>query len=463
MTDCKLKTGIVRTIGRLLCATFAITAIAVSAQAQDAAKSVTLINNARIFDGHSDKLTAPMSVLIDGNKITKIAASITAPPGAVVIDAGGRTMSPGFMDAHAHIMWQQTVAESFRSDAEYTALFGAQMAKLYLSRGYTTIRDVGGNDFALRRAIDKGLVEGPRIYSSGAFISQSGGHGDLRLPTDATVFEGGQQASLVKFGHAIVVDGVPDVMKAVRENLRKGASQIKLVAGGGAASESDPLDVVQYTPEEMRAAVQVATDWGTYVTVHAYTPAAIRRAVEAGVKCVEHGNLIDEAAMQLMKEKGIWLSPQVTVYTNFPKGYTPDQYKKFELAKSGIDKMFTTAKKIGFDRIGFGTDIIVDAKAIANINEEFVLRKQWFSNAEILKQATSNNGQLVALSGARNPYPGKLGVIEEGALADLLLINGNPLADISILTNPEANLALIMKDGKVYKNLIAGGSASASN
>jgi len=224
--------------------------------------------------------------------------------------------------------------------------------------------------------------------------------------------------------------------------------------GGGTGSYADPLDVVEFTDEEIRAAVQAAADWGTYVLAHVYNSNGIRRAVDNGVKSIEHGQLVDEATLKYMMDKGVWLSPQVIAFRDIPKGYTEDQANKHRQAQAGIDNMFTLCKKIGFTNVAFGSDIFTDPEELKRINDEFVLRTKWFTPAEVLRQATSRTAELLALSGPRDPYPGKKGVIEEGALADILLINGDPLKDISILTRPEENLALIMKDGKIFKNTV---------
>jgi imidazolonepropionase-like amidohydrolase len=247
--------------------------------------------------------------------------------------------------------------------------------------------------------------------------------------------------------------------KAVRENLRQGATQIKIAVGGGTGSYADPLDVVEFTPEKIRAAMQAAADWGTYVMAHVYNSDGIRRAVDNGVKSIEHANLVDEATLRYTKDKDIWLSPQVIVYTFIPKGYTEDQANKHRQAYAGIDNMFTLCKKIGYTKIAFGSDIITDPETLERINDEFKFRAKWFTPAEILRRATSNSAELLALSGPRNPYPGKPGVIEEGAYADILLINGDPLKDITILTKPEEDLSLIMKDGKIYKNTVTASQA----
>lgn len=438
----------------------ATTAAAQLAQPSETAKPVTLITNARVFNGRSDALTAPMSVLVDGNVIARIAQRIDAPAGATVIDAGGRTMTPGFIDAHYHLMIQMSSALLVIGSDEYYHAFNAvPMARSTLERGFTTVRDVSGNTFSMKRAIDRGLIEGPRIYPSGPMISQTAGHADARLASDRSPAQGGHYSPLVELGYNTVADGVPEVLKATRENLRRGASQIKIAVGGGTGSESDPLDVAEFRPEEIRAAVEAAGDWNTYVTAHVYTNAGIRRAIDNGVKCIEHGQLMDEATMRLMKDKGIWWSPQVSVFTFIPPTYNADQKRKHEQAFDGLDAAFRTAKKIGFDRIAFGTDIVTDPDKFRAANEEFVHRMKWFTPAEILRQATYNNAQLLAMSGPRNPYPGKLGVIEEGAIADLLLINGDPLQDISILVDYRKNVALIMKDGVIYKDVIGGNAA----
>jgi imidazolonepropionase-like amidohydrolase len=264
----------------------------------------------------------------------------------------------------------------------------------------------------------------------------------------------GRPDRLVRSGDMLVVDGVPEVLKGVREQLRRGASQIKIAVGGGTGSIADPLEVVEFTPEEIRAVTQAAGDFKTYVIAHVYNNEGIRRAIDNGVKSIEHGNLIDRATLQYMMDNDVWLSPQVSVYTYIPAGFNEDQAVKHRRAYSGIDEMFKTAKEIGFKNIVFGSDIISSPKEIETILGEFNKRTKWFSNIEILRQATSNGGKLLELSGAMNPYKeGKLGVIEEGAYADLLLIDGNPIKDITAVANHD-NFQVIMKDGAVYKNTL---------
>jgi imidazolonepropionase-like amidohydrolase len=434
-----------------LCTTLALCA---TVMAQDAGPNPTiLINNANIFNGTSDKLAAGMSVLVEGNKIARIAKSITAPSGATVIDAKGRTMTPGFIAAHEHLIGQMPFMDAMFEDTRYMGYVAAWTVGIYLKHGFTTVRDMGGNSLSLKIAVDRGYIDGPRIYSSGAIISETGGHAEHRTLAQGSKLAGSPWDNLVVMGDCAIADGVPEVLKATRENLRMGASQIKIATAGGIA-EGDPLDAVEWTAEEVQAATRAAADWGTYVTTHTYTREGVLRAIENGVKCIEHGNLLDEETLRLMQTKGIWLSPQIMVFKNEIKGLDEEQKKKYEAVTQGTESLFAMAKKIGYEKLAFGTDIVTDPKTLQRMNEEFVHRTKWFTPAEVLRQATSVNAELMAMSGKRNPYPGKLGVIEEGAYADLLLINGDPLKDISILTKPEENLALIMKDGKIYKNMV---------
>lgn len=429
-------------------------AIAVSMAATAQNSPSTLITGARLFDGIGDELIEGQDVLIQDGKIARIAADIAPPDGVPVIDAKGRVMTPGFIDSHAHLMLQMSYAEGLHQDEFYHAYIATRTARQYLMHGFTSVRDVMGNTYSLKNVIDQGIVTGPRIYPSGAFISQSSGHGDHRTAVNKSNNIQRDPDLFTKYFHAAVVDGRPEVLNITREALRRGSSQIKIGVGGGTGTQTDPLDVIQFTEDEIRAAVEAADDWHTYVTAHVYNSDGIQRAVRAGVKCIEHGQLMDEETMRLMKKEGIWLSPQVIVYTFIPRGYTEDQAAKHRQAFAGIDNMFKMAKRLGFEKIAFGTDIITDPAMIERMNEEFVLRSEWFDNAEVLRQATSKSAELLALSGPRNPYPGKLGVIEEGAHADLLLINGNPLEDLSILTQYEDSLALIMKGGQIFKNTL---------
>jgi len=414
-----------------------------------------LFANVNVFDGKSDSLQPNMNVLVVGNKIQTISQDeIEINNDTIVIDGKGRTLSPGFIDAHAHMMFQLSLDETLTTDEFYQAYVATQTADTYLMHGFTTVRDVSGNSFSLKKSIDRGIIDGPRIYPSGAMVSQTSGHSDHRLDAQDSALVGGEPSLLMKYGHVAVADGEAEVLKAVRENLRRGATQIKIAVGGGVGSFADPLDVTEFTPAEIRAAVQAANDWGTYVAAHVYNSDGIRRAVDNGVISIEHGNLVDEPTLLYMKEHDVWLSPQVLVFQSDLKGFTADQIKKQEQARAGLDNMFTLAKKIGYEKIVFGSDFLTDPDQLENnLNDEFTARAKWFIPSEIMQQATSKAGELLALSGPRNPY-GKIGVIEEGAMADLVLINGNPLEDITILANPDDNFSIIMKDGNIYKNIL---------
>src|SRR5215467_11592860 len=282
--------------------------------AQDVQPTIVLFQNVRIFDGKSGTLSGPSNVLVRGNKIERISTDpIPTDRSAttVLIDGGGRTLMPGLIDAHWHTMLvRPTVARFLTADIGYLNLMAGAEATDTLMRGFTTVRDMGGPAFGLKRAIDEGVVAGPRIFPSGAIITVTSGHGDFRQPFEIPRTLGAPQSRGEQLGAAMIADSPDEVRLRVREQLMLGASQIKLTGGGGVASPHSPLDVSTFTEAELRAAVEAADNWGTYVTVHAYTPKAIRGAIDAGVKCIEHGHLMDDATARLMAEKGIWLSTQ---------------------------------------------------------------------------------------------------------------------------------------------------------
>jgi imidazolonepropionase-like amidohydrolase len=379
----------------------------------------------------------------------------------VVLDGGGRTLMPGLIDMHWHAMMvRATPTALLADDVGYTNLMAGAEATDTLMRGFTTVRDVGGPAFGLKRAIDEGLTVGPRIYPSGAMISITGGHGDFRQTHEVPRRVGGPLTRAEQIGGSMIADSPDEVRLRVREQLMLGASQIKLTAGGGVASPYSPLDVSTFTEEEVRAAVEAAGNWGTYVTVHAYTSVAIQRSIAAGVQCIEHGLLMDEATAQLMAEKGTWLSTQPLpeeLGQAFPPG-SPRRLK-FEQVLRGIETTYGFAKKYKL-KTAFGTDILF-SQALAQLQGALLAKlASWYKPQEALKMATSDNAQLLALSGPRNPYTGKLGGVGEGALADLLLVDGNPLKNINLVADPAKNFVVIMKDGKVYKNLLGAGLQS---
>ena len=421
--------------------------------------AVTLFKNVRIFDGKAEKLTDPGSVMVRGNIIERVSSgSIETPADAdvTVIDGGGRTLMPGLIDAHWHAMLvRPPVASLLTADAGYLNLLAGAEATDTLLRGFTTVRDVGGPTFGLKQAIDQGVLVGPRIFPSGAIITITGGHGDFRPFTDLPRTLGGPLTRQETTGASMVADSPDEVRVRVREQLMQGASQIKLTAGGGVASPHSPLDASTFTEPELRAAVEAAENWGTYVTVHAYTPAAIKRSIAAGVKCIEHGQLMDESTAKLMAERGIWLSIQPfpdELADAFPRG--SEQWQKAQEVFAGTNTAYTLAKRYKL-KTAWGTDILFSPGLAKQQGALLAKLVKWYTPAQALVMATGTNAQLLAMSGKRSPYPGKLGVVEEGALADLLLVDGDPIADIKLVADPAKNFVLIMKDGKIYKNTLS--------
>src|SRR5262245_46259141 len=420
---------------------------------QTIAQETTLFTNVRIFNGKSGTLSPPSNVLVHGNKIEKISTSpINAIGPPRVIDGRGMTLMPGLIDMHWHAMLIRSTPADLMGGVGYVNFLAADEAKDTLMRGFTTVRDVGGPVFDLKRAIDEGIVEGPRIYPSGAVITVTSGHGDFRTFSDLPRQIGGPLTRGEQVGAFAIADSPDEVRVRTREQLMQGASQIKLTAGGGVSSPFSPIDAVTFTPAELRAAVEAAQNWGTYVTVHAFTSEAIKEAIAVGVKCIEHGFLMDEATAKLMADKGIWLSTQPLpeeMRTGLPVGSV--QREKAEEVWPGISRTYEFARKYKI-KTAFGTDIIFQPALARRQGAVLASLTRWYTPAEALIMATSTNSELLVLSGKRNPYPGKLGVVEEGALADLLLVNGDPIANIRLIEDPATNFVVIMKDGKVYKN-----------
>lgn len=416
----------------------------------------TLITNVDVFDGTSSRASKGVSVLITDNKIAAIGVRVAAPEGAATIDGGGRFLMPGLIDGHSHLSIIAGVREL--QDMHWDEI-GARMAvraENTLLRGFTSVRDLGGPVFGLKAAVDAGAVVGPRIYPSGALISQTSGHGDFRKPRDLHPFLDGGSSQMQRLGYYRIVDGPAQMLAVVRENLRNGATQVKLMGSGGVGSDFDPIDSVQFRPEEIQAATNALADWGTYAASHLHNDAAIKRALENGVKSIDHGSQMTDESMRLLQDKGAYLNPQFAwnVMVNKAGFLTEFQLQKAAIVIDNIDNNMALIRKyrqpITFNIDAFGPYELWSALCAL----EFTERAKYFSNEEILRQATSTTAGLLALSGKRNPYPGKLGVIEQGAYADLLIVDGNPLEDISVLSDPQNNFKLIMKDGKIYKNAL---------
>lgn len=413
----------------------------------------TIFRNVRVLDVVDGRLGPPTSVVIRGNTIAAIGPSAdVADSKAEIIDGKGRTLMPGLIDVHVHLTFGAVLLSDLydpKTTAEQLGAAAAKSATDMLLRGFTAVRDMGGPIFPLKRAIDSGKVRGPRIWPSGAIISQTSGHGDFRTPNERSRRFFGKPSRAEEEGATFIADGRDEVLTATRENLRMGASQIKIMGGGGTSSAYDPIDVTQYTLDEMKAAVDAASDWNTYVAVHAYTPRAVRRAMEAGVRCIEHGQLLDEPTVKLMAQKGIWLSAQNLIADS--PNMTAERRAKRKGIVEGNARIWPLAKKYGV-KLAWGTDILFEPELNAEQNRLILSLKQWFSPAEILRLVTYDNAQLLALSGPRAPYPGRLGVVQVGALADLLLVDGDPLSNIDLLADPQTKFQVIMKDGVIYKN-----------
>lgn len=419
-------------------------------------RSEVVFRDVRVFDGQSDHLSEAADVVVSGNLVRSVSIASRADDGdltGVVINGGGRVLMPGLIDVHAHIAFATIpLTAATLAGADYLAIRGAVAATQMLMRGFTSARDSGGPVFGIKLAIDQRLVPGPRIWPSGAMISQTSGHGDFRMPYEVPRGSCGWLSHSELVGAAAIADGVDEVLRAAREQLRGGASQVKMMAGGGVASSYDPIDVTEFTEPELHAGVEAAENWGTYVMVHAYTPRSVQQALRAGVRCIEHGHLLDEETVAMIAEHGAWWSVQPFLDDEdaipLPN---PASKAKYQEVVAGTERAYELAARYSV-KLAWGTDTLFDADLATKQGKQLAKMKRWYTPAQILKMATSTNAQLLAMSAPRNPYPGLLGVIEEGALADLLLVNGNPLENIDLLATPDTSFAVIMKDGVIYKN-----------
>lgn len=422
-----------------------------------AAEKRLVIRNVRVFDGTKSAVTTNTDVLIEGAHIVDVLRSpvgSSADGSTIEIDGGGRFLMPGMSDAHVHLMGNANNYLDFITGAN-GLLFGNTIAEArrMLLRGFTTVRDMGGDTAAVQGLINKGEFLGPRIFPSQAMISQTSGHGDFAFVYETPRRFGGNPSRTDSIGFTRVVDGVDGVITAVREQLRRGASQIKLTTGGGAASMYDPLYTLQFHPEEIRAAVQAAEDYGTYVATHVYTVAGVNRAIDAGVRSIEHGHLADEPTIARIAEKEIWLSMQPFAEDDhhYPD---PDRAQKNREICQGTESVYTWAKQHGA-KVAFGTDLLLEPESAQRQSVMAARLGKYYSNIDVLKMLTSGNASLFEMSGERNPYgAARLGVIEKGAWADLLLFDGDPVDDISVIADPDKNLTVIIKDGKVVKNTL---------
>jgi imidazolonepropionase-like amidohydrolase len=416
--------------------------------------SKALFRQLRLLDGKSDTLRTGVQVLVEGNRIAAIDTTNSAPPSdATVIDCGDRVLMPGMIDAHWHTLYAAVpMAVLMAGDPGFVFAASTAEAERTLLRGFTTVRDLGGPVFSFKQAIDSSVIPGPRIFPAGAMITTTGGHGDLRMPTEIPRSAG--QLSVSELGgNAAIADSVGDLKLRVREQLLQGASQVKLVGGGGVSSPRSPLDMSTFSEEELRAAVDVARDWNTYVTVHAYAPNTVQRAIAAGAACIEHAHLMDEETARIMADKGVWLSTQPFLTKEDVARQTGPAVKRMQQVFAGTPKVYDLIRRYGI-KAAWGSDVLFSPELTPRQSIMLTHLSHWYTNAETLRMATSVNAELLALSNLRNPYPGKLGVIEEGSFADMLVLNGNPLENIRLIEDPEGNLAVIMKDGRIHKNTL---------
>lgn len=409
-----------------------------------------LIENVRVFNGVDDSLQAG-HVLVANGIIAEISEqTIDVGDDVVIIDGGNRVLSPGFIDLHVHLTMHIPAGDSGQHDTLFGA-YAVDAARHFLDSGFTTIRDAGGTHPDLARAINSGSLYGPRVFPSGAIVSQTAGHGDSRGGNDAHPNHVSGNPYMAG-DNSVLADGVDQTLTAVRENLKNGATQIKIMGGGGVMSEFDPIHTLQPSPAEIRAAVQAASDWGTYVLAHAYTSEAIQRLVENGVKCIEHGLLIDDKTARLVADNDVAISTQITIFKALAsmEGLTDNNREKAVLVAAGQGNLIRLIKK--YDILtGFSTDFILGQYHM--LPQEFANRGEYWTPAEVLNQATAQSAEIIRMSGKLNRY-GNFGEIREGWIADLLLINGEPLQDLSVFEDPDAALVLIMKDGMIVKSAL---------
>ncbi len=413
-----------------------------------------LLREVRLFDGKSGDLKSGIQVLVENGRIADVDETNSPPPNdALVVACRNGVLMPGLIDAHWHTIFA-AVPLNILLNGDPGIIFAASTAEAErtLMRGFTTVRDLGGPAFSFKQAIDAGMIPGPRIFPSGAMITTSGGHGDLRLPTEIPR-DGGKLSKGELMGGSAIVDGIDDLKMRIREQLLQGASQIKLVGGGGVSSPRSPLDMVTFSEEELRAGVDVAQDWNTYVAVHAYTDRAVKRALAAGVTCIEHAHLVDEETAGMIAEKGVWLSTQPFLTMADAASQTGPGIERIQQLFAGTPRIYGFARKYGI-KTAWGSDVLFSPELGPRQNVMLTHLANWYKNAEILLMATSGNAELLGLSNLRNPYPGKLGAIEKGALADLLVVDGNPLDDIRLLEDPQKKFVVIMKGGRLHKNVL---------
>jgi imidazolonepropionase-like amidohydrolase len=406
--------------------------------------ATVIFANCAVLDGTHRERREDHHVLVEGDRIREVSDRPIISGAAATVDLRGRTLMPGLIDAHVHVLAVDAVLA--RLSERPVTLLTLQAAKILedmLQRGFTTIRDAGGADGGLAEAVEQGLVRGPRIFPSGSALSQTGGHGDTRPRTQSVITcaccEGGAALSRI-------ADGVTECRRAARDELRKGATQIKILASGGVASPYDPIWNLQYSEEEVRAIVGEAQAWHTYVLAHAYSPEAIRRSIDFGVRSIEHGNLIDRPTAEHVAGADAFVVPTLATYDALHRfgrelGFTEANMAKLaEVREAGLGSL-EILRRAGV-KIGYGTDLL--GPMHRHQSHEFVLRAEAMAPFDIIRSATVVNAELLNQTG-------DLGIVAPGARADLIAVDGDPFADISLLDGQGEHLTHIMKDGVFYK------------
>jgi imidazolonepropionase-like amidohydrolase len=410
--------------------------------------TITIFEHCSLLDLDAGDVKEGWHVAVEGERIKEVSDRKITSSDAQVINAAGRTLMPGLIDAHVHV-FAIHLNQAKTASMPLTLMTAAATHRIrnMLSRGFTSVRDVAGGDFGIQQAVEQGIIPGPRLFISGQAITQTGGHGDHRLRTDDSE-PCGCSSALNRMCR--IADGPDTVRKAVRDELRKGANNIKLLVSGGVGSPHDPLESRQYSAEEIRAAVDEASAWNTYVTAHSYTSRSTIHAVEAGVRCIEHGNLVDDAAAKVMAQHGAFMVPTLVCYDETARhgkamGLTPVVMEKLRLVNERGLAMLEICKRHGV-RMGLGTDLMGELEYAQS--REFSIRAEVLSPAEVLTAATRVNAEILNRSH-------ELGVIAPGAFADMLLIDGNPLRDIRLLEDQGAHMPVIMKGGAFFKNALS--------
>jgi imidazolonepropionase-like amidohydrolase len=401
--------------------------------------------NFELLDPDAGEVRGGHELVVEGGLIKEVAAKPIKLADPTVVDCGGRTLMPGLIDSHVHVVLSDVVIRNMENvPLTLMTARAADLMRRMLDRGFTTVRDTGGADWGLKEATEKGLLPGPRLFIAGRALGPTGGHSDGRRRTDPGTRCHCCNALSFSMG---IADGVSQVRRAVREEMRQGCDQVKIMMSGGVASPYDPLDSLQFSMDEIIAAVEEAHAFGRYVCAHAYTPQAITRAAKAGIRTIEHGNLIDDASAKLMAEKGMFLVANLVTYFEMKKhaaeyGMNSDMLAKNDLVIEGALKSLEICKRHGVP-VAYGTDLLGQLQV--SQSDEFSLRAQVLSPAEIIRSATTIGAQIVRMEG-------KLGCVKAGAFADLLLVDGNPLKDLKLLQGQGQHLSMIMKGGRLHKN-----------